>query len=338
MRIRNVVRAGGRSLQQWSWLRCSGAASRRCASARAGRDNRQPRIRGPSAWPKQLPERWVTGELGGVCVDANDHVFVLSQPTYTRASREIAQPAPPVMEFDQAGNVVNSWGNRDVDGGGAAPDAPIRCRGATCGSPATATASSRSTRSTGKLLLRDRREGRQWTSVDGQAGSRLPRTQGPGRDSTSPADVAVESSERRRATSPDGYGNKRVAGLRQDREVPAAVGAPGDDGRGRRGRRAARCVNIVHCVVLGNDGLLYVCDRNGDGSQVFDEDGGLQAEHSDRRRLSRAVHRERAPRAPLAFSRDGRAEAHVRRRLQRQSDSRLRSRLGKGALALRPPG
>ena len=26
-------------------------------------------------WPKPLPERWVTGELGGVCVDANDRVF-----------------------------------------------------------------------------------------------------------------------------------------------------------------------------------------------------------------------------------------------------------------------
>ena len=30
-------------------------------------------------WPKPLPERWFTGELGGVCVDANDHVFVLSR-------------------------------------------------------------------------------------------------------------------------------------------------------------------------------------------------------------------------------------------------------------------
>ena len=43
----------------------------------------QPPLNGPQfevdpSWPKQLPERWVTGELGGVCVDANDHVFVLS--------------------------------------------------------------------------------------------------------------------------------------------------------------------------------------------------------------------------------------------------------------------
>jgi len=30
-------------------------------------------------WPKPLPERWVTGELGGVCVDATDRIFVLSR-------------------------------------------------------------------------------------------------------------------------------------------------------------------------------------------------------------------------------------------------------------------
>src|SRR6187549_473292 len=66
------------------------------------------------SWPKQLPERWVTGELGGVCVDANDHVFVLSRANLYPGIAEIAQPAPPVMEFDQAGNVVNSWGNRDA--------------------------------------------------------------------------------------------------------------------------------------------------------------------------------------------------------------------------------
>jgi len=47
------------------------------------------------SWPKPLPERWVTGELGGVCVDANDHVFVLSRPNLYPGIEEIAQPALP---------------------------------------------------------------------------------------------------------------------------------------------------------------------------------------------------------------------------------------------------
>ncbi len=67
------------------------------------------------SWPKQLPERWVTGELGGVCVDANDHVFVLSRANlYPGIDGDRASRRRPVMEFDQTGNVVNSWGNRDV--------------------------------------------------------------------------------------------------------------------------------------------------------------------------------------------------------------------------------
>lgn len=56
----------------------------------------------------------MTGELGGVCVDANDHVFVLSRPNLYPGIEEIAQPAPPVMAVDQTGNVVNSWGNRQA--------------------------------------------------------------------------------------------------------------------------------------------------------------------------------------------------------------------------------
>ncbi len=30
-------------------------------------------------WPKPLPERWVTGEIGGLCVDAKDHVFLVQR-------------------------------------------------------------------------------------------------------------------------------------------------------------------------------------------------------------------------------------------------------------------
>src|SRR5258706_16122976 len=30
-------------------------------------------------WPKALPERWVTGEIGGICIDSQDHVFVVQR-------------------------------------------------------------------------------------------------------------------------------------------------------------------------------------------------------------------------------------------------------------------
>ena len=28
------------------------------------------------SWPKPLPEGWITGQLGGVCVDSHDHVVL----------------------------------------------------------------------------------------------------------------------------------------------------------------------------------------------------------------------------------------------------------------------
>ena len=32
-------------------------------------------------------------------------------------------------------------------------------------------------------------------------------------------------------------------------------------------------MRVVHCIALGNDGLVYVCDRQGDRIQVFDRTG-----------------------------------------------------------------
>ena len=49
-------------------------------------------------------------------------------------------------------------------------------------------------------------------------------------------------------------------------------------------------VNIVHCVVLGNDGMVYVCDRNGDRIQVFDR---LQAKYSCSDPVSAGLYRQR---------------------------------------------
>ena len=38
-----------------------------------------PRYEVDLSWPKPLPERWVLGGLGGLCVDAQDHVFLLNR-------------------------------------------------------------------------------------------------------------------------------------------------------------------------------------------------------------------------------------------------------------------
>src|SRR5205085_6416517 len=63
------------------------------------------------AWPKPLPNRWVLGGLGGVCVDAQDHVLILNRQDVVEGDLNGATLAPSIIEFDPAGNVVNSWGD-----------------------------------------------------------------------------------------------------------------------------------------------------------------------------------------------------------------------------------
>ena len=60
------------------------------------------------AWPT-LPDDWQFGQVASVSVDERDHVWVLQRPG-TLESEERPRAAPPVVEFDPAGNVVQAWG------------------------------------------------------------------------------------------------------------------------------------------------------------------------------------------------------------------------------------
>src|SRR5690349_14980534 len=69
-------------------------------------------------WPKPLPNNWVIGSTIGVSVDAQDHVWIIHRPPSVPDELKAADlkigacchVAPPVLEFDQAGNLVGSWG------------------------------------------------------------------------------------------------------------------------------------------------------------------------------------------------------------------------------------
>ena len=77
-------------------------------------------------WPKPLPNHWVLGNVIGVGVDAQDHVFIVHRNDTFNAQQEIGAvqnpplseccvPAPPVLEFDPAGNLVKAWGGPPAD-------------------------------------------------------------------------------------------------------------------------------------------------------------------------------------------------------------------------------
>ena len=236
-------------------------------SARAALNG--PQFEVDPSWPKQLPERWVTGELGGVCVDANDHIFVLSRANLYEGISEIAQAAPPVMEFDQTGNVVNSWGDRQamadqLHGCSFDPQGNIWIAGNGDGFIQKYSRD-------GKLLLQIGVKGKV-DSVDGKLKSRF--LNASPASFYSPTLVAVDPANGDLYVS-DGYGNKRVVVFDKTGKFLRQWGRQGTTAEAAAGVGGA-FVNIVHCVVLGSDGLVYVCDRNGDRIQVFDKMGGFK--------------------------------------------------------------
>src|SRR5262245_23908275 len=60
------------------------------------------------AWPKPLPNNWVVGNVVGVAVDSKDNIWMVHRPN----SQTGADKTPPVLEFDQAGSLLASWGGR----------------------------------------------------------------------------------------------------------------------------------------------------------------------------------------------------------------------------------
>ena len=85
-----------------------------------GEGDRLPQFLVDPFWPKPLPNNWILGQVANVDVDKRDHVWIVQRPR-TLTDREVGAsqnpplskccfPAPPVMEFDQSGNLLRSWG------------------------------------------------------------------------------------------------------------------------------------------------------------------------------------------------------------------------------------
>ena len=94
-----------------------------------------PRFEVDPMWPKPLPNNWLLGSATGLAVDSRDHVYVIhltdSFTFRTETGADSITPAggccssaPNVLEFDPAGNLVNSWG-----GPGQGYDWPARNAG-----------------------------------------------------------------------------------------------------------------------------------------------------------------------------------------------------------------
>ena len=237
-------------------------------------------------WPKPLPNHWLLGSAIGVGVDSRDHVYVIHRRQSFNTRTEIGAamqpptgecciPAPNILEFDPAGNLVNHWGGKSDD-----YEWPSSNHG----------------------LTLDHKDN-VWIGGNGRGdshvlkftrdGTFLLQIGTPGQDADSSSSehfgrVAKISFDAKanEAYLSDGYGNKRVAVLDADTgELKRYWGAygnkPDDADLGPydpSAPLAQQFRNPVHCAEPSNDGLVYVCDRPNDRIQVFKTDGTFVTE------------------------------------------------------------
>ena len=176
--------------------------------------------------------------------------------------------APPVLEFDPAGNLVNHWGGPGAGLRVAAIDArhhDRRERQRLARRQRRAHASVKFSKA-GKFLLQIGKNGASKGNKDTA-------------NLNNPAEVEVDMAANEVYVA-DGYGNRRVIVYDADKgtfkRMWGAYGKPPtDDPNVPYDPAAPLSTNwrTVHCASLANDGLVYVCDRVNDRIQVFRKDG-----------------------------------------------------------------
>jgi DNA-binding beta-propeller fold protein YncE len=265
-----------------------------------------PRFEVDPLWPKPLPNHWLMGQTIGVSVDAQDHVWIIHragslEPGELHASTKVAQccaAAPPVLEFDQAGNLIANWGGK-----GNGYDWPDSNHGITIdykgnvwiGGNGRGTPPARD----GQAVLDESQAGGVQSFADNQV---LKFTQdgkflmqiGKPKSSKGSNDIANLRLPAKTFVDPktnelyvaDGYGNHRVIVFdaetgKYKRHWGAYGHKPDDADPGKydpNGPPPQQFRNPVHCAELSNDNLLYVCDRVNDRIQVFHPDGSFVKE------------------------------------------------------------
>jgi DNA-binding beta-propeller fold protein YncE len=225
-----------------------------------------PKFEVDATWPKDLPAGWITGQLGGVCTDADDNVYVVNRRDITEEEKETAKSAPSIIKFDPAGNVVASWGEPNVVPGSIHGCYADRERNLWVGGNNDGIIQKYAP--DGKLLLQIGTRGK-FDSSDGTA-------KGKGLNANpqqffNPAGIAIDEANGDIYVA-DGYGNRRVVVFDSAGKFLRQWGHQATKAETEAGEPAAFS-EVVHCIALSRAGLVYVCDRQGDRVQVFDKSG-----------------------------------------------------------------
>lgn len=236
-------------------------------------------------WPQDLPEKWLLGQVIGVAVDSRDHIWVLHRPGSLSArergaadeppTSECCVPAPAVIEFDSAGQVVQAWG-----GPGAGYEWPSSEHGIFVDFKDNVWIGGNG--DDDGLVLKFSRDGTFLLQIG------TPGETGDSHDTArlhSPADIGVDPDDNEVYIA-DGYTNRRVIVFDADtgeyKRHWGAYGRAPDDGPldpyDQNGEPSPIFGDTVHCVTISNEGLVYVCDRMNHRLQIFQKDGTFVTE------------------------------------------------------------
>jgi DNA-binding beta-propeller fold protein YncE len=207
-------------------------------------------------WAK-LPEGWSFLDVGGICIDAQDRLYILN-----RSER-------PIIVLDREGNLLNSWGegffNR-AHGSCIGPDGNIYCTDDRNHIVAKFTTD-------GKLLMMLGTQGqssdsgylRTWDFWESLA--RIQRGAPP---FNRPTGIAVTKTGDMYIA--DGYGNARVHKFSPDGKLLFSWGEPG----GAPGQ-----FRLPHNIWLDKQERVWIADRENSRIQIFNAKGKFITEWTD---------------------------------------------------------
>jgi DNA-binding beta-propeller fold protein YncE len=212
------------------------------------------------SWPKPLPDRWVLGGLGGVCVDHQDHVFILNRQDVLDVDLNAGRMAPLIIEFDPQGKVVNSWGDpkvletrlhschADKDNNiwiGSAPSGMVQ----------------KFSHDGSKLLLQIGKKG-VFDSSDGTVKGKPLNSNAAQFFMPSSIFVDPQNGDVYVSDGEGADGNRRIAVMDRNGKFLRQWQPEG--------------METVHCMAMANDGLVYVCNRQESRIQVYDKMGNFK--------------------------------------------------------------
>lgn len=228
-------------------------------------------------WPKPLPNAWLLGQVAGIATDKNQTIWVIHRPnTLTEDERgatlkpprsNCCTPAPPVLQFDANGQLLQAWG-----GPGAGYEWPKNEHGIYADPEGNIWLGGNDAKD--HMILKFTAQGKFLMQIGraGQSEGSLSTTQ-LGRPAHMEMDVAA-----RELYVADGYQNRRIVVFDADtgafKRMWGAYGqAPQDGPFPNYDPQAPYFGNPVHCVRLMRDGTVLVCDRMNNRIQVFTKEG-----------------------------------------------------------------